>query len=112
MKIKMLKTKKGSPDGITVNTYFEGQDYDMPNSLADVFINQLEVAKEIGIVIREILKDNESLNDVLDRQWDLEIPEEADEIETPEKPLAMETPMKTIKKLGRPKGSKNKRKKK
>lgn len=109
MKIKMLKTTKGAPDGVTINTYYEDQEYDMPNDLADVFVNQLRVAK--ATASNEILKEDESLNDQLDRQWDLEIPEEVDEIEIPEKPIEMEMPMKRIKKSGRPKGSKNRKKK-
>jgi hypothetical protein len=35
----MLKTEKGSPDGIRVNEYYMGEPYDMPESLATVFIS-------------------------------------------------------------------------
>ena len=38
MKIKMLKTRQGSPDGITVNTYLSGETMDVPDELAQVFI--------------------------------------------------------------------------
>ena len=100
MKVKMLNTKKGSPDGTSVNTYLSGQEYDMPNSLADVFINQLHVAEK---VISKFVYVAPPLSN------EIEIPEQV-KIEVPEKP-EMETPMKTIKKSGRPKGSKNKKRK-
>lgn len=38
MKIKMLKTRQGSPDGIIVNTYTSGNMVDVPDELAQVFI--------------------------------------------------------------------------
>ncbi len=40
MKIKMLITRQGSPDGIIVNTYNSGETVDMPDELAHVFIRQ------------------------------------------------------------------------
>lgn len=38
MKIKMLKTRQGSPDGMIVNTYTSGETVDIPDELAQVFI--------------------------------------------------------------------------
>lgn len=38
MKIKMLKTRQGSPDGITVNTYTSGDMVDIPDELALIFL--------------------------------------------------------------------------
>jgi hypothetical protein len=38
MKIKMLKTRQGSPDGMIVNTYTSGETVDVPDELALVFI--------------------------------------------------------------------------
>lgn len=38
MKIKMLKTVPGSLDGITIQTFEEGVEYDIPKELADAFI--------------------------------------------------------------------------
>ena len=38
MLIKMLKTTPGSPNGIIVNTYEEGKEYDVPEGLGKVFI--------------------------------------------------------------------------
>lgn len=40
MKIRMLKTMNGSPDGIRVRTYIEDLVYDLPESLAKVFTKQ------------------------------------------------------------------------
>lgn len=40
MKVKVTKTMKGSPDGLTVNEYLEGQTYEMPFDLATVFIRE------------------------------------------------------------------------
>ncbi len=37
-KVRMLKTKAGSPDGIQVFDYQAGQKYDLPESLAVVFL--------------------------------------------------------------------------
>lgn len=39
MKVKMLKTEKGSPNGIRVIEYIKGEEYEMPEKLADVFIS-------------------------------------------------------------------------
>ncbi len=40
MKIKMLKTRQGSPDGISVNTYTRGETAEVPDELARIFIGQ------------------------------------------------------------------------
>lgn len=40
MKIKMIKTTDGSPDGININTYEKGKKYDIPEDLAGNFIGQ------------------------------------------------------------------------
>ncbi len=40
MKIRMLVTKKGSPDGIQVIEYQAGQKYDLPQELADVLLRE------------------------------------------------------------------------
>lgn len=88
MRVRMLKTKKGSPDGVTVTVYTVGQDYNIPDNLADVFVNQLNVATEIELSNQEI-----------------ETPEKVNEIETPEKLVDMETPTKPTRKRrgkGRP----------
>lgn len=38
MKIRMLKTRQGSPDGVVVRTYISGETVDVPDELARVFI--------------------------------------------------------------------------
>ena len=83
MKIKMTENKRGSIDGVIVNMYLEGIEYDMKESLASVFI-KLNIAKEV-IKTKDVI------------------------IETPEKPIVMETVALKAKHRGRPKGSKNKR---
>lgn len=45
MKVKMIKTMKGSPDGIQVNEYEAGKEYDLPEGLANNFLGQ-DVAKK------------------------------------------------------------------
>lgn len=40
MKVRMTQTTKGSPDGIQVNEYEAGKKYDLPESLASVFLGQ------------------------------------------------------------------------
>jgi hypothetical protein len=43
--VLMKQTMKGSPDGITVNVYEEGETYSMPESLAKVFLSEKWAAK-------------------------------------------------------------------
>ena len=38
-RVKMIITKKGSPNGIKVKEYEEGKEYLLPDSLADVFLD-------------------------------------------------------------------------
>lgn len=45
MKIEMLKTASGSPDGTSVKNYEKGQVYDVPDDLAKVFVDQMKVAE-------------------------------------------------------------------
>ena len=40
MKIKMLKTRQGSPDGISVHTYCAEDIVEIPDELAKVFIRK------------------------------------------------------------------------
>jgi len=40
MKLKMLQTRSGSPDGVTVNRYERGAVYEVPAALAEVFLDQ------------------------------------------------------------------------
>jgi len=38
MRIKMLTTQNGSPDGVSVRQYREGQVYEVPEALGRVFV--------------------------------------------------------------------------
>lgn len=40
MRVRMIVTKKGSPDPCTVNTYQEGQEYEVPAPLGTVFVRE------------------------------------------------------------------------
>lgn len=40
VKVRMLQTQRGSPDGVHVHVYEQGQTYDLPESLAVVFLRQ------------------------------------------------------------------------
>ncbi len=40
MRIMMLQTMDGSPDGVTVNQYRKGETYDVPDSLGTVFLKE------------------------------------------------------------------------
>ena len=39
-RISMLVTKDGSPDGIQVRTFEKGKTYDVPETLADIFLRE------------------------------------------------------------------------
>jgi hypothetical protein len=56
MKVKMLKTEKGSVDGIQVQVFEKGTEYDIPEKLAKIFvgINAAEFCKdEVAIIALE-----------------------------------------------------------
>jgi len=55
MKVKMLKTVKGSPNGIAVLVYEKGETYDVNNSLASCFLGD-------GHAVEEGAPENKSLN--------------------------------------------------
>ena len=44
-KVQMLIEAKGSIDGVTLLTFDAGKEYDIPDSLADAFVNHMMVAK-------------------------------------------------------------------
>jgi len=46
MNVKMIKTVNGSPDGVTVNRYEAGHEYDIPEDLAAVFL-KAKMAKQV-----------------------------------------------------------------
>ena len=93
MKIKMLKTTKGSPDGFTVRSYVAGKEYNMSggpaNDLAKVFVVQMEVAVEVKAKVIKI-----------------KVPEKKLEIQTPEQ-VKVQTPEKVVVKKTKPKTKSN-----
>jgi hypothetical protein len=40
VKIKMLESRTGSPDGVTVCSYARGEQYELPDDLARVFVQE------------------------------------------------------------------------
>jgi len=46
MKVRMLVTKQGSPDGIRVNEYKKGDVVDVPQGLAEVFLENKWAEKD------------------------------------------------------------------
>ncbi|MGL6349728.1 MAG: hypothetical protein ACRC2U_07780 [Aeromonas sp.] len=54
VKVQMLKSKAGSPDGIQVVFYTEGETYDVPLALAESFVTE-GVAEQVaeGKAVRE-----------------------------------------------------------
>ena len=101
MKIKMLTTTKGSPDGFTVMSYVAGKEYNLSgrsgNDLAKVFVDQMEVAVEVKAKVIEI-----------------KVPEKKLEIQTPEQ-VKIETPEKVVvkkaKSKAKPKPARTRRRK-
>ena len=43
----MTKTERGSPTGQKVNEYLKDKEYDLPKSLADIFVKEMKVAKVV-----------------------------------------------------------------
>lgn len=41
----MIQTATGSPDGLSVRTFDKGKQYELPEALAAVFVNEMQVAK-------------------------------------------------------------------
>lgn len=46
MKITMTNTREGSPDGVTVNTYTAGQEYNVPARLGSLFVASGDATEE------------------------------------------------------------------
>jgi hypothetical protein len=63
MKIKMLKTEQGSPDGKTIETYLVNQEYDVPESLYRAFVSGLKVAVPVNLVIEDIKEVEEQIKE-------------------------------------------------
>ena len=45
--VRMTATAKGSPDGLSVREFEAGQVYDIPEALAMVFVNVMQVAERV-----------------------------------------------------------------
>lgn len=47
--IMMIQTATGSPDGLSVRTFEKGKQYEVPELLANVFINELQIATDVTV---------------------------------------------------------------
>jgi acylphosphatase len=66
MKIKMLKTVPGSLNGITIQTFEEGVEYDLPKELADAFILKGYADNlEAGPMEQKVMEPEETKHDEL-----------------------------------------------
>ena len=73
----MTKTQNGSPDGVALRSYKKDKEYNLPEDLANVFINDIKCAKKVVEIV-------ETPEDGLDEI--VETPENwLDELEIPEK---------------------------
>ena len=54
MKVRMLTTKQGSPNGLEIRDYEAGQKYDLPARLAEIFLSQgwAEEDKELVLEVK------------------------------------------------------------
>lgn len=76
VKIKMLKTTQGSPDGITVSSFKEDETYLVPYDLAKSFCSSLKVA--------EVVEDEDEDEDTEDEDTETEDEDGAPEDGAPE----------------------------
>ncbi|MEA4805090.1 MAG: Rho termination factor N-terminal domain-containing protein [Acetobacterium wieringae] len=66
MKIKMIKTVPGSLNGITIQTFDEGVEYDLPKELADAFILKGYAENlEAGPMEQKVIEPEENKHDEL-----------------------------------------------
>ena len=54
--VRMTATAKGSPDGLSVREFEAGQVYDIPEALAMVFVNVMQVAERVEIDDQEAIE--------------------------------------------------------
>lgn len=80
-RVKMLETKKGSPNGIQVNVYVAGREYLLPDSLTDIFIDmgvaELILHNRVQSKSESAAPQNKAIN---------EIPEDKKEVSKSEEP--------------------------
>lgn len=55
MRVRMLRTQAGSPDGIVVEEYRAGESYDLPAHLASAFL-EVRAAEEDAVVHRDVVE--------------------------------------------------------
>jgi len=89
MKVIMTKTSKGSTDGVNLNIYQTGQEYDIPDRLAIVFVEHMQVAERVIPVEMESPKQiemeiSEQLIPETPERLQIEMPAQS-KIETPSK---------------------------
>ncbi len=75
VKVKMLKTKPGAPDGITHRLYDAEQEYDLPSNLARLFIEMDAAVKVEKKMIRSAPMDKDAKSEEDERA---DVDEEAD----------------------------------
>jgi hypothetical protein len=99
--IQMLETQLGSPDGIEVREYEEDETYELPDRLADIFLEQRwaeEVTPSIDDVLEEQVDEDEPVDEDETVKEDASLPGPP---ETKPEPTPIETKDELVK-LGRP----------
>lgn len=87
MKIRMLQTATGSRTGQTVERFVEGQEYNVPTDLGQVFIDQLGVA-ELVEEEEKVEEEKETASETGPSETPAAGPSETKEEEKPEWTLA------------------------
>lgn len=63
MKIKMLETKLGSPNGIDVEKYEKGNEYEMEGHLLEVFLKH-GWAEKVEIKMEKVVYENKMISKI------------------------------------------------
>lgn len=80
--VKMIKSILGSENGIRVQEYKQGQEYDISDKLANVFVTQLKVAEQIEEMKSiSVLPENKSFDPEGENKSPEEINEKDEEVE-------------------------------
>jgi len=58
-KVIMLEDCKGSPNGVTTVQFKKGGEYNLPPDLAEVFVDEMEVAEVVEVVEADEVEDDE-----------------------------------------------------
>lgn len=62
-RVKMIASTPGSEDGVTINLYSAGQEYDLPDHLSYAFVNHMKTAKYCRVrkpIVQEEIKPTET----------------------------------------------------